>query len=166
MSEQPNSPKFFKTNMQPYQRNSKTPNPQTKKSLADSKIEKSKSEIAQNSTAYSLHSFILEFNELQSYNNTDLLFLGLDFKSTEPLLKTTTSIIEDYPCSYRFQQKKIRLFEIKTLFYMFYTQREDIQLLAAKQLMKRGYTYSKEDNVWSKDDEYFDVENWCFEKKE
>jgi len=54
-------------------------------------------------------------------------------------------------------------FKDDTLFYMFYSMpRDAMQMIAARELQKRGWTWIREQQLWVKEStgEFFDVNSW------
>lgn len=142
-----------------------TVNLSTPKPLAPVQTQPTPSE---NYNRLSLLSFVSAFEDTRTFNETDLASLGLDLKCSEPLLPMLHSVLSDAPllehschptpeCYTKIlptgePQDKISLFTPQTLFFIFYTYTNNpLQILAADELTKRGYTFDEETCEWHSD---------------
>ena len=129
----------------------------------------------------SLQSFISQYEEQQSYNETDLTQLGVDTTSTQPLLPSLQTVLSDLPMGMKSSiqtpqwykdvkqspdlKQVISLFGTQTLFFIFYACSKKEMNLAANELKKRGYTYIPETNQWrSPNGSVWNISNWKLEE--
>lgn len=126
----------------------------------------------------SLLSFVTQFEEDKSFNETDLGDLGLDLKCQEPLLPMLHSILSDAPLldksvlpmpdcyrkipSLEKPQEKMNMFSKETLMFIFYSMpKTPLQAQAAEELVKHGYTFDEEAGVWkTSNGMIWSVEQW------
>jgi hypothetical protein len=120
---------------------------------------------AETFSKFSLLSFVSSFEDGKSFNETDLATLGLDLQYNEPLLPMLHSVLSDAPlldhsCHpipeyYKkvkvgeSPEEKIGLFSDETLLFIFSAEPQTkIQLAAAEELQKRGFTFDDETGKW------------------
>ena len=126
----------------------------------------------------SLLSYVSSAKEGKSFNDTDLNSLGIDLNEKEPMLPMLHSVLSDAPLSSHSvyptpssysslstnedPTEKMNLFSIQILFFIFYTQvKTDMQVAAAEELIKRGYSYDEDKGTWSNTDgSEWDVNQW------
>jgi hypothetical protein len=113
----------------------------------------------------SLSTFVSQFEDGKSFNDTDIGTLGLDLHCDKPMFPALQSILSDAPLGERSchpipdcyravvapvrAQEKTSLFTDQTLLFIFETEpRTAMQLLAADELQRRGFVYDDATEKW------------------
>jgi hypothetical protein len=135
---------------------------------------------AQSDLAYrlSLASFVSQFEEGKSFNETELSGLGLDLHYDRPILPLLHSVLSEAPLAghswhgipehyrevapSRPPQDKVALFSEQTLLFIFETEpRSPLQAMAADELARRGFVFDEEAEKWRTPNRRdWDTERW------
>lgn len=126
---------------------------------------------------HSLSAFIAEYESNPSFNEVNLMNLGIDVNSQQPLLPHLQSIILDlplgqkssYPAPQEYSElptecdikQRLSLFNTSTLMYIFYTGNKKDMQSAAAELCRRGFTYDTDYLEWrNPNGNKFDSNTW------
>lgn len=132
---------------------------------------------------FTLEKNVYDFENCRNFNETDLNSLGIDLSQRDPYINDLKSLVRALPFGYKsyypipehYPKCNIgddisNFMEFATdecLMFLFYScVNKTHQMTAYNELNKRGFKYDRQENVFRREDTYFDPDSWILRVKE